>query len=286
VQLVSHELTSLTTLSIQPTRSKLKPQHIDTAEFYANHLGIAAGLQAAGVDRSTLFITDKVAPTKGTDFSSFKNCSEVKEACKEHCEKLGITYMDLYLIHHGMGGKDVRLDQWKAMCELKKEGMTKYAGVSNFSIKHLEEIKAAGMAMPDANQIEIHPLCLQTELVKYCKENGILSIAYSSLAPASSWRVEPGQGSAKEEAHGAKCGEYIKTLVEKYSVTEAQILLKWALQHGYPILPKSSQEARIAQNADLFGFEIAEVDMTQLDSFDENLALAWPAFIGNPLNAE
>jgi len=265
-------------------------KHIDTAEFYANHDGISQALKACpNLKRSDLFITDKLSPTKGASFDVFKNGDEVKIACKEHIAKLNCEYLDLYLIHHGMGGKDVRLEQWKALCDLYAEGIIRNAGVSNFSIQHLDEIKEAGMMMPSANQIEIHPLCTQTELIAYCHTNNILPIAYSSLAPASTWRIEEGQGSAKTDEHASsesKAGQLMKELVAKYSVTETQILLKWALQHQYPILPKSSQKGRIIANTDLFSFTIDSNDMHRLDNLDENSALAWPDFIGNPLNAK
>jgi 2,5-diketo-D-gluconate reductase A len=205
-------------------------------------------------------------------------------------EKLKIEYFDLYLIHHGLGGKDVRLEQWRALLELKSLGLIKNAGVSNFSIKHLEEIKNEGLELPSANQIEIHPLCTQVELIEYCNNNNIVTIAYSSLAPASTWRTDPTHASAKQaDIHATTesiAGKLIKNLCIKYNVQESQILLKWALQHKYPILPKSSQKSRIIDNCNLFHFTIDDNDMSELDALDENAALAWPAMIGNPLNAD
>jgi 2,5-diketo-D-gluconate reductase A len=257
--------------------------HIDTAEYYANHVGIRKGLEAAGADRSKLFITDKVSPSIGEDFHTATG-DEIKAACKSNIAKLGMDYVDLLLLHHGMPGPEGRMEHWKAMIDLKNDGIIKYAGVSNWSIKHLSEIKESGLPLPDANQIECHPLCTQKALISYCRENNITVIVYSSLAPATTWRTAAGHDSAKEEVHGVACGEYLQTLVTKYSKSEAQILLKWALQNKYCILPKSTKMERIKENVDLFDFTIDDENMSKLDSFDENLALAWPAFIGNPLD--
>jgi 2,5-diketo-D-gluconate reductase A len=199
--------------------------------------------------------------------------------------KLRTEYVDLYLVHHALSGPQYRLEQWRALCDLKKQGLCRHIGVSNWSKAHIEEVKAAGLDIPEVNQIEIHPLCAQRELVAYCIANGIIPVAYSSLAPASTWRTEPGQASSKEAHHctaETPLGKLIHgELVQKYNVSESQILLKWALQHGYPILPKSSKRERIIANTDLFGFEISASDMARLDALDENMPFAWPGM--NPL---
>ena len=261
--------------------------HIDTAEFYANHEGIAAGIAASGVDRSKIFITDKLSPNQG-GWTTFKDYDQSITACKEHLAKLQIDYVDLYLVHHALGGPDYRLHQWRALCDLKQQGFCKHIGVSNWSGKHIEEIKAAGLEVPEVNQIEIHPLCTQNETIAYCKANGIVPVAYSSLAPASTWRTDPGQASSKEAHHctvETPLGKLIQNeLLAKYNVTESQILLKWALQKGYPIIPKSSKAARIRANTDLFGFTISSEDMARLDALNENMPFAWPGI--NPLNCD
>jgi len=259
--------------------------HIDTAEFYANHLGIAAGMKAAGVDRSKIFITDKLAPDFG-GWGTWKGFEESLAACKAHVQKLEIEYVDLYLIHHAYSGKEKRVEQWRALCELKKSGLCKHIGVSNFSQGHIEELLEAGLETPEVNQIEIHPLCTQEPLVAYCRKSGILPVAYSSLAPATTWRTEPNQNSSKtaDTVHAqSKLGALMPRLMTKYSVTEAQLLLKWAYQHGYPIIPKSVRRERIAANADLFNFTISVEDIEALDACDENKPLAWPGM--NPLDA-
>lgn len=260
-------------------------RHIDTAEFYANHRGIAQGIKKSCVPREQLFITDKVNPG-GIFGQAGKTYQQVIQRLKDALQLLDTTYVDLFLIHHP-GAKAERLDQWKALVTLKEQGLTKLAGVSNYSIKHLQEIETAGLPTPDANQIEIHPMCTQTELVAYCQAHNIAVIAYSSLAPSSTWRIAPGQNSAKStavsEGSAAKL-DVLQNIAAKYAVTEAQLLLRWAVQHGYGILPKSSKPERILQNMQLFHFTIAEEDMATLDALDENLPMAWPA--GNPLDWE
>lgn len=258
---------------------KIGYRHIDTAEFYANHKGIAAGIAEAGVPREEIFITDKVNPG-GIFGQPGKTFEEIQTSMKAFLAQLGCDYVDLFLIHHA-GAKEQRLDQWRALVALQKEGLAKHIGVSNFCIAHLEEIKNAGLPLPAVNQIEIHPLCTQTALVKYMREHQIMPVAYSSLAPASTWRTGANQGSGKTEAHVTHHA-VVDAMLEKYQVNEAQLLLRWALQHDYCIIPKSSKVERIEQNTQLFHFEIDAGDMAALDGLDENLALAWPN--ANPLD--
>jgi len=256
-------------------------RHIDTAEFYANQTGIAKGIASRSVARSELFITDKLNPG-GIFGQPGKSYADTIQTLKKTLELLQTSYVDLYLIHHP-GAKKERLEQWRALCDAQKEGLAKAIGVSNFSEKHIEEIRAAGMKLPEVNQIEIHPLCTQTPLLAYLRANNIQPIAYSSLAPCSGWRVEDGQGSAKSEKH-TKQMALLDALASKHRVSHAQVLLRWALQKGYPILPKSSQPARVEANAQLFHFELDAEEIAQLDALDEDSALAWP--VGNPLNWE
>jgi len=254
-------------------------RHIDTAEFYKNQAGIAKGIAASGVPRSEIFITDKLGP--GGIFGQPGVTYEgTMAALKNTLDLLQTSYLDLYLIHHP-GARDERLDQWRALCDAQKEGLVKAIGVSNYSDKHIEEIRSAGLKLPEANQIEIHPLCTQTQLIAYLRANNILPIAYSSLAPCSGWRIEEGQNSAKSEKHTKQLA-LLDDLTSKYNVSQAQLLLRWALQKGYPILPKSSKMDRVAANSQLFHFDLEVEDVAKLDELDEDAALAWP--VGNPLN--
>lgn len=187
--------------------------------------------------------------------------------------------------------KDERINQYRAIVDMQKEGLIKNIGVSNWNIRHIEEIKAANLPLPAANQIELHPLCCAKELIQYMKENNILPIAYSSLAPCSDWRILPEHASGKPsliETNATAFTQY-KTLADnitkKYNITEAQMLLRWGLQHGYPILPKSTKTARILENASLYHFVLSDDDTSALDGLDCNLALAWSS-VGNPLDCD
>jgi 2,5-diketo-D-gluconate reductase A len=160
-------------------------------------------------------------------------------------------------------------------------------GVSNFGIGHIEEIRRAGLPLPDANQIELHPWSQKPELVAYLEEHGVQPIAYSSLVPLASWRSAEGQASGKSQAlaaEGTRADSPFKALAGKYGVTEAQILLRWAIQRGFAVLPKSADPDRIRQNIDLFSFEIDAGDMEAMAGMDRGDGVAWAS--GDPTKAD
>ncbi|MDC0714165.1 aldo/keto reductase [Stigmatella sp. ncwal1] len=203
----------------------------------------------------------------------------------ESLKRLGLDYVDLYLIHAPFE-REQRLAQWRGLIELKKQKKARAIGVSNFSIAHLEELKAAGLAVPQANQIELHPWSQKPELVRYLADNGIAPIAYSSLVPLSTWRIAKGHDSAKTNemrAAGEQADSPFKAIAAKYGKSEAQVLLRWAIQKGYPVLPKSTNPARIRQNADVFSFAIDDKDMTAIEKMDRGDGVAWAA--GDPTHA-
>jgi 2,5-diketo-D-gluconate reductase A len=175
------------------------------------------------------------------------------------------------------------VEQWKAIQELKSQGKIKAAGVSNYNQNHFGEIRAENLAMPEYNQIELHPWSQKHELVSYLKENNVAIIAYSSLIPISTWRDKPGQESAKTDemrAEGQKDDTPFKQMANKYGVSEAQILLRWGVQNGYAVIPKSTNEERIKQNIDLFSFEIDIDDMNTIETMDRGDGVAWSS--GDP----
>lgn len=254
---------------------------IDTAEYYDNHDGIGIAIIESGIPRSEIFITDKVSPG-GIFGAPARTFEEIIETCKLSLARIQTSYFDLYLLHHGMAGPDARLSQYRALLELQKLGLVKDIGVSNFSESHIREIADAGLPLPSVNQIEIHPLCTQSHLIQYLRTNNIIPVAYSSLAPLSTWRVEVNQASGKtatDTGHAALMEEIAK----KYGVSSAQLLLRWALQHGYPILPKSDSSHRILHNATLYSFSLDVDDLSSLDGLDQNKCFAWP--VGNPLDS-
>jgi len=257
-------------------------RHIDTASGYQNEVtvgaGIKKGLKGAGMGRKDLFVTAKLWPGNPAWGDAPKTSAQTIAECDASLDRLGLDYVDLYLIHAPYGG-DMRLEQWRALLEIQKSGKARSVGVSNFNQQHLDEIKAAGLPMPDANQIELHPWSQKPELVAYMAENGIAPIAYSSLVPLSTWRTEEGQDSAKTEDMIAN-GDAFKGMAAKYNVSEAQLLLRWGVQSGYAVLPKSLNPNRMQQNIDLFSFDIDDADMAQMATMDRGDGVAWAS--GDP----
>jgi len=261
-------------------------RHIDTAEAYQNESGVGAGiaraLESEGLTRADLFVTTKLWPGNPAWGQQAKTTESTVTSLEKSLERLGLDYVDLYLIHAPFE-RDQRLAQWRGLVELKRQGKARAIGVSNFSIKHIEELRSAGLPMPAANQIELHPWSQKPELVRYLEDNSITPIAYSSLVPLSTWRSAEGQHSAKTDqmkAEGEQADAPFKVMAEKYGVGEAQVLLRWAIQKGYPVLPKSTKADRIRKNADIFGFDIDDQDMAAIEKMDRGDGLAWA--MGDP----
>ncbi len=261
-------------------------RHVDTAEGYGNEQGVGLGIRSAteehGISREELSVTTKVFPGNPAWGQEPKTYDKTVEALNASLARLQLDYVDLYLIHAPFG-QERRLEQWRALIDLQQDGKARAIGVSNFNEAHIEEIKAAGLPLPDTNQIELHPWSQKPELVSYLAQNGISVIAYSSLVPLPSWRAAKGHDSAKSEemiAEGASLDSPFKIMAKKYDASEAQVLLRWALQKGYAILPKSVDKERIRQNIDLFTFEIDDEDMAAIARMDRGDGVAWIA--GDP----
>jgi 2,5-diketo-D-gluconate reductase A len=253
-------------------------RHIDTARIYGNEAGVGRALAASDIPREELYVTTKL-------WNDDQGTQSVFDAFDASLERLGLDYVDLYLIHAPFE-RDQRLAQWRGLVELKRLGKARTIGVSNFSIQHIEELKAAGLPMPAVNQIELHPWSQKPELVQYLDDNAITPVAYSSLVPLSTWRSAAGQGSAKTDqmkADGEQADAPFKVMAKKYGVTEAQVLLRWAVQKGYPVLPKSTDPDRIRKNADIFGFNIDDHDMAAIAKMDRGDGVAWA--MGDPTKA-
>ena len=261
-------------------------RHIDTGQAYGNERGVGNAIKKYmmqyKLSRDELYITTKLWPGNAEWGQNVADYDTTISSLEHSLKLLELDYVDLYLIHAPFKKED-RLDQWRALVGLKKHGKAKSIGVSNYDIKHIQEIKEAGMELPDANQIELHPWSQKNDLVAYLKEENIGIIAYSSLLPLSTWRVEDGQVSAKTKEMSEEKLPF-EEISNKYNVSEAQLLLKWGLQNGYGILPKSMDETRIKNNIDLFNFEIEEKDMRLMSNLDRGEGLAWQH--GDPTKVE
>ena len=267
---------------------KVGYRHIDTAEGYQNEEGVGAAVRSFLGDgahrREDLFITTKLFPGNPDWGIPVKGYDETLESLGMSLERLGLDYVDLYLIHAPLA-PDERINQWRALVELKRQGKAKAIGVSNYSRAHIEEIRGADLPLPEANQIELHPWSQKPELITYLRQQAIQPIAYSSLVPLSTWRAAEGHDSGKSTEmveEGKMEDSPFKAMASKYGVTEAQVLLGWAVQSGYPVLPKSTKQERMMQNFELFSFEIDDADMKAIQGMDRGDGVAWSS--GDPLH--
>ena len=261
-------------------------RHIDTAAVYKNEDGVGKALKRifseTDLDRDDLAISTKLWPGGMVKVDRVKNKEGTIKSLEKSLRNLDLDYVDLYLIH-SPHAKGKRIEQWETLLTLQEIGKTKNIGVSNWGINHLEELVKNGLPLPSANQIEIHPWSQKPELVSYLKEKGIDIIAYSSLVPLSTWRHKDGENSLKTDEmykDSEDSDSPFKKLATQYDVTEAQILLKWALQLGYAILPKSIQIERMKNNFDL-DFTISESDMNLIEQLDRGGSVTWE--YGDPL---
>lgn len=256
-------------------------RHIDSAEGYNNEEGTGKGIQAAGISRDEIYVTTKLFPGNTQWGVPEKTYEQTIETLKNQLTQLQLNYVDLYLIHAPLS--ELRLEQWNALVELKKSGLTRHIGVSNYNEETIKEIVDANLAQPEANQVEFHPMCARIDLTRYMKEHSIAPIAYSSLAPLSTWRMEEGQGGDVLAEKKEESQLVIKEVASKLKVSEAKLLLRWGLQHGYCVLTKSSKPERIRENLQVFDFEIPDTDMERLNRLNQNQAFAWAANGLNPM---
>jgi 2,5-diketo-D-gluconate reductase A len=261
-------------------------RHIDTAAVYKNEEAVGVGLKRAitelNLNREDIFVTTKLWPGGLIKDDRIRNYEGSIKSFEKSLLKLGLDYIDLYLIH-SPHARNKRIEQWQALIDIKEQEKVKHIGVSNWGINHLEEISQENLPLPDANQIELHPWSQKPELVNYLREKDIDIIAYSSLVPLSTWRHKDGENSKKtEEMQQISNAEDspFKLLANKYNVSEAQLLLKWALELGYSILPKSIESKRMKENFDL-DFSISQNDMDYINTLDQGGSVTWE--YGDPL---
>ncbi|HYY50190.1 MAG TPA: aldo/keto reductase [Nitrososphaeraceae archaeon] len=224
-------------------------RHIDTAYIYGNESDVGKAVHESDIQRDEVFITTKLWNTREVGYNS------ALRSCEDSLQRLGLTYVDLYLIHWPVQGISNSTDIWRAMVHLLKEGKARAIGVSNYTIDDLKEILQDSDVVPAVNQVEFHPFLYQKDLLSFCKKNGIQLEAYSPLTRG------------KRLNHPS-----IKNIAKKYqNKTPAQILIRWSLQHNLVVIPKSIHEDRILENSQVFDFELTAEDMKILDSLNENL---------------
>jgi 2,5-diketo-D-gluconate reductase A len=222
---------------------------VDTAAIYGNEAGVGAGLRAAGVARKDLYVTTKL-------WNDRHGYDEAHKAMDESLEKLGLAYVDLYLIHWPVAGSTKFLDAWKAMVEMKEDGRARSIGVSNFTQANLERLLDASGVTPAVNQVELHPGFTQQALRAFHAKHGIATESWSPLAQG---------GVAKDKV--------ILELARKHGKSPAQVTLRWHLQHDLIVIPKSVTPARIRENIDVFDFELSAADRAAIDGIKEGARL-------------
>ncbi|TKA27229.1 hypothetical protein B0A50_04566 [Salinomyces thailandicus] len=235
---------------------------VDSAQMYHNEKEVGHAVldylkSHPALKREDIHYTTKLA--SNSDYSRAR--ASISKSVKE----CGLGYVDLFLLHSPYGGKQARLDSWRAVEDAIKDGEVKTGGVSNFGQKHITELLSSNPRLkPAINQIEVHPFNTRSALTSFCQENSILIEAYAPLARALRMNHPT-----------------ITSLARKYTCTPGQLLVRWSCQHGYVPLPKSVRKERIVENGQIEGFEISAEDMQVMNGLDEYLVTDW-----DPLDAD
>jgi 2,5-diketo-D-gluconate reductase A len=219
-------------------------RHIDTAAAYRNEAGVGAAIAAAGLGREEVFVTTKL-------WNSEQGYDSTLAAFDKSLERLGLDHVDLYLIHWPMPSEDRYLDTWRAFEKIQGEGRSRSIGVSNFRVEDLERLQTEAEMLPTVNQIELHPSLQQVELRGWHADHGIATEAWSPLA----------QGDLLDD-------DTIETVAAHHQKTPAQTILRWHLQLGNVVIPKSVTPERIRENIEIFDFELSEDDLAAIARLD------------------
>lgn len=216
---------------------------IDTAMIYNNEKSVGEGIRANGCEREDIFITTKL-------WTSDQGYDSSLRAFETSLDRLGFGYVDLYLIHWPGDDPERRKDSWRTLSQLHSEGRALAIGVSNFQLPHLNELLGSSDVLPAVNQIEFHPFIYgrQKPILDFCTRHGIAVEAYSPLAQARYMN-----------------NSRLENMAKKYGKSKAQVMLRWAIQHGTVPIPKSSHQERIKENFEVFDFELDEPDMAAID---------------------
>lgn len=224
-------------------------RHIDTASLYGNEEDVGEAVRKSGLPRDQVFVTTKL-------WNSDHGYDSALRACEGSLRRLGLGYIDLYLIHWPV--PELRGETWKALVELKRRGACRAIGVSNYTIDHLDEVLRDSDTPPAVDQVEFNPFLYQRDLLRYCERKGIQLEAYSPLTRGYRLRHP-----------------VIVEVARRYSKSPAQVMIRWGLQHELVVIPKSVRPERIKENGEVFDFEISTGDMARLDSVNEDLRTDW-----------
>jgi len=220
---------------------------IDTARAYENEAGVGRALAATDVSRDEIFVTTKLA-------NGDQGYDSTLAAFDGSMERLGIDVLDLYLIHWPTPAKDTYVETFKAFQKLRDDGRVRAIGVCNFQVNHLDRLREETGELPAINQIELHPYLVQDELRAFDAQNGILTEAWSPLASGGDVLSD----------------RVVTAIAEQHGVTPAQAILRWHLQLGNVVIPKSVTPSRIRENLDVFGFELTDDEMTSITGLDRS----------------
>jgi 2,5-diketo-D-gluconate reductase A len=218
---------------------------IDTAAAYRNEESVGEAISASGLARDELFVTTKL-------WNSDQGREPALAAFDQSLERLGLDYVDLYLIHWPVPSADRYVETWKALEQIHADGRARAIGVSNFQVAHLQRLLTETDVVPALNQIELHPLLQQAELRAFHAEHGILTEAWSPLAQGGDLLEHP----------------LFVALGERHGKNAAQVILRWHVQLGNVVIPKSVTPERIASNLDVFDFELSDDEMAQITALD------------------
>ncbi|MEU8461691.1 aldo/keto reductase [Streptomyces sp. NPDC029003] len=221
-------------------------RHIDTAQMYGNEKEVGQAVRDSGLDRADVFVTSKLT-------NEARTYDDALRAFDRSLEVMGFDHLDLFLVHWPLPARRDVVEIWRAMEEIYRSGRAKAVGVSNFQPRHLSRLLEGGMVVPAVNQIEVHPYLTQVDARAYGAEHGIATEAWSPIA----------RGKVLDDP-------VIRRVAERAGKTPAQVTLRWHLQRGDIVFPKSSTRARIEENFDLFGFELPEADMNAVSALNRD----------------
>ncbi len=222
-------------------------RHIDTARLYGNERGVGAAVRASGLDRDRVFVTSKV-------WNDDHGYDATLRAFDASLTRLGFDVLDLYLIHWPLPSRGTAAETWRALERLYLDGRVRAIGVSNFQPDHLRRLVDGAAVVPAVNQVELHPYLQQAELRRLGTELGVLTEAWSPIAKGGELLADP----------------VVTRLADKHGVSPAQVVLRWHVQQGTVVIPKSVTPERIRSNLDLFGFELDETDLVAVESLDRD----------------